>query len=98
MGRTKKIVNEETMKGNRINDMQDILFKTLERLSDDKKLKENADQEIKRCNAVAKVSQTIINGVKTNINVMQMAEKREMTVDEINTVLGLSKKNENKNK
>lgn len=74
---------------NRLVDMQDILFQTLERLNDDENIRENPDVEIKRCNAIAKVSSTVINSVKTNIAIMQLADKRETTTESLNEVLGL---------
>lgn len=74
---------------NKLVDMQDILFQTLERLNDDENIRENPDVEIKRCNAIAKVSSTVINSVKTNIAIMQLADKRETTTESLNEVLGL---------
>lgn len=78
------------MKPNKFIKMQDILFDTLERLNDDEAIKENADVEIKRCNAIAKVSSAVINSVKTNIAVIQLADKHETTVNSLNDTLGLS--------
>ena len=74
---------------NKLVDMQDILFQTLERLNDDENIRENPDVEIKRCNAIAKVSSTVINSVKTNITIMQLADKHETTTESLNEVLGL---------
>lgn len=74
---------------NKLVDMQDILFQTLDRLNDDENIKENPDVEIKRCNAIAKVSSTVINSVKTNMAIMQLADKYDTTAKTLNETLGL---------
>lgn len=74
---------------NKLVDMQDILFQTLNRLNDDENIKENPDVEIKRCNAIAKVSSTVINSVKTNMAIMQLADKYDTTAKTLNETLGL---------
>lgn len=74
---------------NKLVDMQDILFQTLDRLNDDENIKENPDVEIKRCNAIAKVSSTVINSVKTNMAIMQLADKYDTTTESLNETLGL---------
>lgn len=74
---------------NKLVDIQDILFQTLERLNDDENIRENPDVEIKRCNAIAKVSSTVVNSVKANIAIMQLADKHETTTELLNEVLGL---------
>ena len=90
MARPKKTNNKIGGKRNKFIDMQDILFQTLDRLNDDENIKENPDVEIKRCNAIAKVSSTVINSVKTNIAIIQLADKHEQSVDSLNDTLGLS--------
>lgn len=48
--------------------LNEILFESIERLADEKTMKEDLDNQVKRSNAISKTAQTIINNVKTNIN------------------------------
>ena len=75
---------------NKLVSMQDILFKSLECLSDANKLKENPAVEIKRCTTIAKISSTFINSVRTNMEIMKLADKYSMTAEELSDNLGIS--------
>lgn len=48
--------------------LNEILFESIERLADEKVMKNDLDNQVKRSNAISKTAQTIINNVKTNIN------------------------------
>lgn len=48
--------------------LNEILFESIERLADEKTMKNDLDNQVKRSNAISKTAQTIINNVKTNIN------------------------------
>lgn len=48
--------------------LNEILFESIERLADEKTMKNDLDNQVKRSNAISKTAQTVINNVKTNIN------------------------------
>lgn len=67
--------------------LNDTLMRSLERLDDDNLMKNNAYGEIERGNAISKTSQTVINVIKTNIKIMDIAEKQNKTIDDIKNEL-----------
>lgn len=88
MAKRKKITSNK----NKFVAMQDILFETLGRLNDDETIKENPSVEIARCNAIAKVSSNVINSVKTNLAIIQLADKHDTSIEALNETLGLAVK------
>ena len=80
----------EKAKRNRFVGMQDVLFQALDTLNDEEKMRENSKDEIRKCTTIAKVSATLINSVRTNMEIMKLAEKKKISVDKLNETLGLS--------
>ena len=83
---TKTKTNEETTRLNKIND---ILFDELSRLNGLNYGSENFDNEIKRSNAMSKNAQTMMNVVKTNIQIIETATKTAKDVSKLHKELGL---------
>lgn len=85
--------SEKINKPNKLTKMNDILFNMLEVLSDDERIKNNASVEIARSNAMSNVSKTMINSIKTSIQIMELKEKTQMTLEELNETLGVTSEN-----
>lgn len=49
---------------NKLTDLNDILFETLERLNDDEYMETNSDKEIQRSKAISKVATNIIHNAQ----------------------------------
>ena len=62
--------------GNKIIDIQEIVFKQLKRLDDDKLMEESGAEEIARSNVISNNAQTFIKSVNTQIKIMEMAERQ----------------------
>lgn len=56
---------------NNLSNLNDSLFKQLERLNDDENLKDNFEKEIERTKAITNVAQTIINNASLALNVIK---------------------------
>lgn len=63
--------------------LTDTLMASLERLDNDNIMKKNGYSEIERGNAISKTSQTVVNVLKTNIKIMELADKHNKTMNEI---------------
>jgi len=63
--------------------LNDTLMRSLERLDDDKNMNKRGYAEVERANAISKTSQAVINVIKTNMRIMEIADKQNKTTDEI---------------
>lgn len=63
--------------------INDALMRSLARLDSDEVMKKNGYSEIERGNAISKTSQTLVNVLKTNIRIMELADKHNKTINEI---------------
>ena len=59
------------------------LINDLERLNNEELMENNAEEEIKRTNAISKASQTVINNVKLQMNIKTLAEKEGKSVKQM---------------
>lgn len=75
--------------GNKIIDIQEIVFKQLKRLDDDKLMEESGAEEIARSNVISNNAQTFIKSVNTQIKIMEMAERQGHQVKKLTHDLGL---------
>ena len=57
---------------NKMSDLNNYLFEAIERLNDDGLSPEELDVEIKRCEAVNKVAQTLINNAALAVKAQEM--------------------------
>ena len=63
--------------------LNDTLMRSLDRLDDDKNMNKRGYAEVERANAISKTSQAVINVIKTNMRIMELANKQNKTTDEI---------------
>jgi len=64
------------MAQNKINDLRDHLFATLEALQD-----KDAPMEIERARAIAQVAQVIVNSAKVEVDYLKVTDKSETGTD-----------------
>jgi len=57
---------------NKMTDLNNYLFEAIERLNNDELEPEELEKEIKRCEAVTKVAQTLVSNAQVAINVQKM--------------------------
>ena len=74
--------------------INDILYDELKRLDALSEDDEYFDKEITRSNAMSKNAQTMMNVVKTNIQVIESSLKTNKKVSDLNKQLGLVKEDE----
>lgn len=60
---------------NSLQDLNNYLFESLERINDDDLTDEELEKEIKRSEAVTKVASTIINNAKVQLKALQYADE-----------------------
>lgn len=97
-----KIINNKEDKLNTYKDdkstmltkINDILYDELKRLDALSEDDEHFDKEITRSNAMSKNAQTMMNVVKTNIQVIESSLKTNKKVSDLNKQLGLEKEDE----
>ena len=77
-----------------LNEINAILFDELGRLNDISDDDERFDKEITRSNAMSKNAQTIMNVVKTNLQIIDTSLRTNKKVSELNEHLGLVKEDE----
>ena len=83
------------MKGNnKLIDIQEMLMSQMKRLNDDETMKNDGENEIKRCNALSNNALTYLKAVNVNIKIREIAEKEAKLVENINKELGLSNNEE----
>ena len=74
---------------NRLLDMQEMIFKQMKRLDNDKLSIEELTNEVSRSNALSNNALTILKTINVNIRIAEMSEKYQKTKDAINKELGL---------
>lgn len=78
---------------NKLTDLNNHLFETLERLNDNELMQgENGAKEIQRAKAVASVAQTIINNANTMLETVKVLDDYGYTGDRKDTLLLLGVK------
>jgi hypothetical protein len=75
--------------GNKIIDIQEIVYRQLKRLDDDKIMEEKGAEEIARSNVISNNAQTFIKSVNTNLKIMEMAERQGHQTKKLTEELGL---------
>lgn len=64
-------------------ELNETLMRSLKRLDDNELMDKRGYAEVERSNAISKTSQAVINVIKTNMRIMDMADKQNKTTDEI---------------
>lgn len=64
-------------------ELNDVLMRSIKRLDDEELMNKKGYAEVERSNAISKASQTVVNIIKTNIRIMDMANKQNKSVDDI---------------
>ncbi len=73
---------------NKMTDLNDHLFAQIERLSDEDLKDEDLEKEIKRGEALCKVSSEIINNARLVYSVQKSLWERDLTKDQLPKMLG----------
>lgn len=76
--------------GNKIIDIQEIVFRQLQRLDNNEIMSAMGAEEIARSNVISNNAQTFIKSVNTNIKIMEMAERQGHQVRKLTHDLGLT--------
>lgn len=76
--------------GNKIIDIQEVVYRQLLRLDDNKLMEEKGAEEIARSNVISNNAQTFIKSVNTSIKIMEMAERQGHQVRKLTHDLGLT--------
>ena len=66
-------------------EINDVLMRALRRLDDNELMKTKGNEEIARSNAISKTAQAVVNVVKTNLTIMQVAKQTKQTIDKVKT-------------
>lgn len=74
-------------KDNNLSNLNDSLFKQLERLNDDETLKDNFEKEIERTKAITSVAQTIINNANLALNVIKYTSENQTNLNTVPKML-----------
>lgn len=74
---------------NKLRKLNDILYSTLERLDNESNTEDALREEIQRSTAIQKTSQTLLNSVKTNLDIIRTSEKSLISISELNDFLGI---------
>lgn len=86
---------EEIRMNNQIIDVQSMLFREMERLSDDRFLEftdsKKANNEFARCNALYNMATGYIKSINANIKIMELAKREGKRTKDMIEYLGLSK-------
>lgn len=64
-------------------ELNETLMRSLKRLDDNELMDKRGYAEVERSNAISKTSQAVINVIKTNMRIMDIANKQNKTTDEI---------------
>ena len=76
--------------GNKIIDIQEVVYRQLLRLDDNKTMEERGAEEIARSNVISNNAQTFIKSVSLNLKIMEMAERQGHQVRKLTHDLGLT--------
>lgn len=60
---------------NRLTDLNDILFETLERLNDDDLMESSLDKELQRAKAISQVATNIVNNAQVLLDAQKHADE-----------------------
>lgn len=75
--------------GNKIIDIQEVVYRQLMRLDDNKIMEEKGAEEIARSNVISNNAQTFIKSVNTQMKIMEMAERQGRQTKKLTEELGL---------
>jgi predicted homoserine dehydrogenase-like protein len=73
---------------NKLTDLNDHLFEQLERLNNDDLKGPELEEEIKRAKAMSQVATQIVNGAKTIVDAMRIANSEGMDKNKFSKLLG----------
>lgn len=77
---------------NKIIDVQEMLFRQMKRLDDDKLMSIESNMEIVRSNALSNQATTYIKAINTQMRIVESANKAGITKESLTKELGLDEK------
>ena len=77
------------MENNRMIEIQEIVYRQLQRLDDEKIMQERCAEEIARSNVVSNNAQTFIKSINMQLRVLEFAKKQQMSVKDLSKKIGL---------
>lgn len=80
--------------GNKILDVQEVVYRQLLRLDDNKTMEENGAEEIARSNVISNNAQTFIKAVNINLRIIELANKQGCQTKALTKELGLLNEDE----
>ena len=80
--------------GNKILDVQEVVYRQLLRLDDNKIMEESGAEEIARSNVISNNAQTFIKAVNINLRIIELADKQGRQIKALTKELGLLNEDE----
>ena len=80
--------------GNKILDVQEVVYRQLLRLDDNKIMEESGAEEIARSNVISNNAQTFIKAVNINLRIIELANKQGRQIKALTKELGLLNEDE----
>lgn len=77
------------MENNKMIEIQEIVYRQLQRLDDEKIMQERCAEEIARSNVVSNNAQTFIKSINMQLRVLEFAKKQQMSVKDLSKKIGL---------
>ena len=77
------------MENNKMIEIQEIVYRQLQRLDDEKIMQERCAEEIARSNVVSNNAQTFIKSINMQLSVLEFAKKQQMSVKDLSKKIGL---------
>ncbi len=78
---------------NKLSDLNDILFETLERLNDEDLEGEKADSEVRKAKAITSVAGQIVQSAKVSLKAMQLLADGKLRNEDVPEMLGVKSTN-----
>lgn len=77
------------MENNKMIEIQEIVYRQLQRLDDEEIMQERCAEEIARSNVVSNNAQTFIKSINMQLRVLEFAKKQQMSVKDLSKKIGL---------
>lgn len=78
------------MSKNKLVKLNDYLFESITKLNDEKHMQEKGAEEIAKCTAMAKATQTYINVLKQNMTMLEKVDGDKDKFNELHELMGTS--------
>lgn len=77
------------MENNKMIEIQEIVYRQLKRLDDEKIMQERCAEEIARSNVISNNAQTFIKSINMQLRVLEFAKKQQISVKDLSKKIGL---------